>query len=254
MAKARLEDEPGNDIDVEQRTTSHKREKRSEIDPSRFITNAHWTISLVRLPNRSNNEHAFLVLEGQSGNTLMIWFVDFVANDALDLLRPGMRDGKVRIDYHETNEDPGSSGKLLFCCGKKLMDIRKGDRLLHSTWQISKPTGEELVRQLKMWQSKPPKYNLLGNTILAAASATSSSNPTGHNCFTFARTVLHDLPDDYIEITADTLDKWIYSATSRYLVDKQPYNQGSVVVGFCGIFMFVASVVTAMFLFRLFNF
>ena len=183
--------------------------KRSEIDPSRFITNDHWTISLVRLPDTSNNEHAFLVLEGQSGNTSRIWFADFVANDALDLLGSGTKDGKVRIDYHESNEQPSSSEKLLFRCSKKLMTIRKGDRLLHSTWQIPKPTGEVLVRNLKTLQDNPPKYNILGNTMLAVSSATSSSNPTGHNCFTFSRMVLHDLHDDYIKITGNTLDTWI---------------------------------------------
>ena len=228
-------------------------EKRSEIDPSRFITNDHWTISLVRLPDKFSNEHAFLVLEGKSGNTLMIWFADFVANDTLDLLRPGVRDGKVRIDYHETNEEPGLSEKLLFRCRKDLMEIRKGDRLLHSTWEIPKPTGEVLVRNLETLQANPPKYNILGNTMLAGSSARSSSKSTGHNCFTFAKMVLHCLPDDYIEIPENKLDTWIYSATSRYLVDNQPNNQRLDMLGFRGIFMFVAGVVTAVFLFKLFN-
>ena len=228
--------------------------KRSEIDPSRFITNDHWTISLVRLPDTSNNEHAFLVLEGQSGNTSRIWFADLVANDALDLLGFGTKDGKVRIDYHESNEEPGPSEKLLFRCSKKLMKIRKGDRLLHSTWQIPKSTGEVLVRNLKTLQDNPPKYNILGNTMLAVSSATSSSNSTGHNCFTFAKVVLHSLPDDYIVIMEDTLDKWIYSATSRYLVDKQPINPRLNMLGFRSIFMFVAGVVAAVFLFKHFNF
>ena len=65
--------------------------------------------------------------------------------------------------------------------------------------------------------------------------------------------VLHSLPDDYIVIPEDTLDKWIYSATSRYLVDKQPINPRLNMLGFRGIFMFVAGVVIAVFLFKLFN-
>ena len=142
-------------------------EKRSEIDPSRIITNDCWAISLVRLPDSSYNEHAFLVLEGQFGNTLMIWFADFVGNDALDLFSPGVRDGKVRIDYHQLKKEPGSSQKLLFRCGKKLMNIGKGDRILYETWEIPKPTGEMLVRNLKTQQDSPPKYNILGNTMLA---------------------------------------------------------------------------------------
>ena len=255
--KTWLESEPRNFEEFEQLKLQLKRklckgkqveEKRSEIDPSRFITNDHWVISLVRLPD-SSKEHAFLVLEGRSDNTWIIWFADFVANDASDLLCSGVRDGKVRvIGYHE---EPGSSEKLLFRCSLTLMKIREGDHLLHSTWQIRKSTGEVLVRNLKTRQDNPPKYNILGNTMLAGSSATSSSNPTGHNCFTFAKKVLHDLRDDYIEIPEKTLDKWMYSATSRYLVDKQPNNQRSDMLGFRGIF--VALVATAVLLLKLFN-
>ena len=133
------------------------------------------------------------------------------------------------------------------------MNIGKGDRILYETWEIPKPTGEVLVRNLKTQQDSPPKYNILGNTMLAGSPARASSKFTGHNCFTFSRMVLHDLHDDYIEIQENTLDTWIYSATSRYLVDKQPNNQRSDMLGFHGIFMFVAGVLTAAFLFKLFN-
>ena len=88
--------------------------KRSEIDPTRIITDEYWVVSLVRIPDSSHSERAFLVVEGKSGNKSMIWFADFVANGASDLLLQGMRDGKVRVDYHESNEGPDSSSQLLF--------------------------------------------------------------------------------------------------------------------------------------------
>ena len=226
-------------------------EKRSEIDPTRFITNVYWAISIVRLPDKSR-EHAFLVIEGTSGNTLKIWFADFVVKDILDLFRPGYRDGKVRLNYYESTQEPGVSNKLLFRCEKQLMNIQRGDRLVYSTWHIPKPTAEKLVRILERWKHNPPKYNILGNTILAAstASLSSSSNRTGHNSFTFIRMVLRELRDDYIIIPESTLEKWIFCTASRYLVDKERSDK----FGFGSILIFLASAVTAVFLVKRFYF
>ena len=217
--------------------------KRSEIDPTRIITNEYWAVSLVRLPDK-NKEHAFLVLEGKTVNMSMIWFADFVANDPFDLLRPGIRDGKVRMDYHDDEVVAGLSSELLFRCNRDMMEIRNGDRLLYSTWPIPKPTAEKLVQSIQAQEKISPKYNVVGNSVLAACSATSSSNPTGHNCFTFARMMLRNLHDKYIEVPDDKLGRWIYSATSRFLVDRQLNNQRLHTLQF-GLFTFMAGAVIA---------
>ena len=219
--------------------------KRSEIDPTRIITNEYWAVSLVRLPDTTykNKEHAFLVLEGKTGNMSIIWFADFVANNPFDLLRPGIRDGKVRMDYHD--DEAVASSELLFRCRRNMMEIKKADRLLYSTWSIPKPTAEKLIQNIQAQESNPPKYNVLGNSVLAACSATSSSNPTSHNCFTFARMMLHDLNDKYIEIPEDRLGRWIYSATSRFLVDRQFNNQISNYTLLFGLLTFMAGALIA---------
>ena len=201
--------------------------KRCEVDRTRIITNDYWAVSLVRLPHSSNDEHAFLVLEGIKGNKSMIWFADFVAN-SLDLLLPGIRGGKVRIDYHESEGIAGSSNKLLIQCHKKLMQVREGDRWLNKTWHIRKDTAQMLINNIEDQKKDPPKYNILGDSMVAASSATSSSNATGHNCFTFAKMMLNDLDDEYIKVPQDTLEDWICSVTSRYLVDNQMNNKLSL--------------------------
>ena len=195
--------------------------KRSEIDSTYSVTDEFWAISLVRLPDSSHVQHAFLVLEGQTDNKSMIWFADFVAKNWLNAFSPGLREGKVRIDYHELEGVANSSSKLLFLCKKEMMEIRQSDRLLYSTWRISESTAKTLIQNIETQKEKPPKYNMIGNTALAASSATLSSNDTGHNCFTFARMMLHDLNDETIHIPQDKLADWVYSATSRFLVDKQ---------------------------------
>ena len=196
--------------------------KHSEIDSTLIITDEFWAISLVRLPDSSNLQHAFLVLEGETDNKSMIWFVDFVAKKWRNAFSPGLRQGKVRIDYHDSEEVASSSSKLLFLCEKQMMKIRQSDRLLYSTWQISESTAKTLIQNIETQKENPPKYNLIGNTALAASSATLSRNDTGHNCFTFARMMLHDLNNKNIQIPQDKLADWVYSAASRFLVDEQP--------------------------------
>ena len=90
----------------------------------------------------------------------------------------------------------------------------------------------------------------MGKSKLAIATAISKKTRPGHNCFTFARMVLHDLDDDYIEIPEGTLEKWAFCAASRFLVDKK----GSDMLGFGHILFFLAGVVTCAFLFKRFNF
>ena len=196
----------------------------SEVDRTRIITDEYWVISLVRLPDSSNSQHAFIVLEGKSGNKSMIWFVDFVAVGTLQRFSPGIKDGTVRV-YDDSQEMVDSSHELLYQCNKTLMVIRKGDRWLHETWHITKGTAQHFIKCIGEWEKNPPKYNMLGDSMLAAASATSSSTSTGHNCFTFARTVLLGLKEESIQIPEGTLGKWIGSITSRYLVDKQFKNE-----------------------------
>jgi hypothetical protein len=226
--------------------------KYSEVNPIRMITNEYWLVSLVRLPDTIHPEHAFLVLEGKTGVKSMIWFVDFVASDKLDLLRPGIRDGKVRMEYHES--EAGSSRKLLFQCSKMMMKIRKDDRFLYSSWLVSKSAALKLIQNVETQKNDPPKYNVLGDSALATGLATASSKSTGHNCFTFAKKMLHDLNDEYIQVPGDKVDEWIVSASSRFLVDNQSNNQGSHdnhsddqrsdMLRF-GIFTFLAGAVTA---------
>ncbi|KAL9983536.1 hypothetical protein ACROYT_G005722 [Oculina patagonica] len=197
--------------------------KRSEVDPTRIITDQCWTVSLVRLPDRSNPQHAFIVLEGKTGRKSKIWFADFVAVHWFDVVRPGTEDGKVRMEYYDSEGVADPTSRLLFKCQKRMMDVRASDRLLFSTWPIAKTTAEILIQMIEAQQKNPPKYHMLGdNSVLAGSSAKSSSNTTGHNCFTFAKMMLRDLNDVYIELPDDGLETWIIgSATSRYLVDKQ---------------------------------
>lgn len=196
--------------------------KRSEIDPTRVITDECWTVSLARMPDRSNAEHAFIVLEGKSGGKSKIWFADFVPRRWFGVACPGTEDGKVRIEYHESEGITDPESRLLYKCQKKMMDVRASDRLLYSTWLIAQTTAENLIHMIQEQERNPPKYHALGhNSVLAKGSAISSSNETGHNCFTFAKMILRDLNDVFIELPDDGLETWIVSATSRYLVDKQ---------------------------------
>lgn len=193
--------------------------KRSEVDPSRIITDDCWAVSFVRLPDRTGtSEHVFIVLEGKTGRKAKIWFADFIAAKKSDVFKPGTADGKVRLDYHES-EDPTS--RLFFQCEKEMMDVRAIERRCSITTLIPKATAEILIENIKKEKKNPPKFHIAGNkSLVADASAKSTRNSTGHNCFTFAKKMLNDLNDVNIKLPEEGLDTWIYSASSNYLVDK----------------------------------
>ena len=85
---------------------------------------------------------------------------------------------------------------------------------------------------------------------MAASFATLVCKDTGHNSFTFVRTMLRDLNDEYIVIPEDTLDKWIFSSASRFLVEKQFNNKSWKTPTFALVLalVFLAGVVTAYFI------
>ncbi|XP_067026194.1 uncharacterized protein [Acropora muricata] len=219
-------------------------DKRSEVDPSRVITDDSWAVSLVRLPDRDRSEHVFIVLEGKQGRKSKIWFADFIAGRGMfDVVNPGTKEGKVRIDYHES-EDPTSS--LLFECEKEMMNVRANDRWLHTTMLIPKATAEILIENIEKSKKEPPKFHLAGDkSVVAIGSATSSSNTTGHNCFTWAKKMLDDLNDINIKLPEEGYDTWIYAASSNYLVDKR---FGSSKFGF--LLMFAIGVAVSFLLYK----
>lgn len=236
---------------------SPKKHKRSEVDPTRVITNGLWVVSLVRLPDRSNPEHAFIVLEGKTGRKSKIWFADFVAAQWFGSVEPGTREGKVRMQSFESKAvaDQTSDQLLLFECQRAMMDIKETDRWLYTTWSIAKSTAENLIQNIKAQQENPPYYNVFGNkSVFAEGAAELTGNPTGHNCFTFAKKMLRDLNDPIIKLPGDDLKTWIVSATSGYLHDKQSrsrkwYKKPS----FPLMLLFLASIVVAYFLFKTMN-
>ena len=191
----------------------------SEIDPTQIISDDFWAISLVRLPDRIHALHVFFVLEGKIGIHSRMWFADFVASDGRKLFFPGTRNGKVRI--HEENTLAGSSQKLLFQCKRKMMTIKEGDPILSLTWTIPKLTAEQLLKNIYKQKKEPPNYNVLGNSPLAKKLANLNNNCSGHNCFSFATTMLHDLNVEYIRVPDDKQGNCVYSSASQFLVHEK---------------------------------
>lgn len=222
--------------------------KRSEVDPTRVITDECWAVSLVRPPDRSNPEHAFIVLEGKTGRRSKIWFADFVAAQRFGSVEPGTGEGKVRMESFESVAVAGqtSDQPLLFKCQRIIMDIKETDRWLYTTWTIARSTAENLIKNIKAQQQNPPRFHLLGNrSMFAEGAAELTGNPTGHNCFTFAKKMFHDLYDPSIQLLENDLRTWMMSATSGYL-SRTWYKKPS----FPPMLLFLAVIVVAYFLFK----
>jgi hypothetical protein len=189
----------------------------SEIDKSRPVLNEHWVISLVRKPDDTHSEHAFLIVEGRDDNRALIWFIDFVGEPMLS----GMANGKIRIyDYAGEGQE-----KLLFLCNKQMMNIRRGDRLLYTSWNISKASVQELIKAVTAQKNNPPTFNLLGkNSVFGITTGKASSRDVGHNCFTWAKEKLFDLNLEHIQLPALGIKEWVISATSTLLPDATRYS------------------------------
>lgn len=56
---------------------------------------------LVCLFDCFNLEYVFIVFEGKIGKMLKIWFVDFVVVYWFDVVKLGIEDGKVRMEFYE---------------------------------------------------------------------------------------------------------------------------------------------------------
>ncbi len=186
----------------------------SSVDPSRPVLDNLWVISLMRKPEGAHAEHAFLSLEGKKNNRTMIWFIDLVGNPIL----PGIGNGKIRIHNYAGDLEE----ELLFCCNRRMMDIRKGDRIISSSWNIPVDTANRLLESVAQAQANPPKFNILGQqSLFAIGTGASSSTATGHNCFTWAKEQLRNLNDPHIQLPMDDIQSWVFSATSRLLVDNR---------------------------------
>ena len=133
----------------------------------------------------------------------MIWFADFVAHDHLFAsICSGLKKGRVRIESYEEKE-VGAPVELLYRCNRKMMKVAENSSVLSTTWSISKSKADLLIANLKKQQEDPPKYRLLGKN--------------GHNCFTFAKTMLHDLKDDYIKVPSKGIGDWtVYAGAAQH--------------------------------------
>lgn len=94
--------------------------------------------------------------------TSKMWFFDFVAAQETDLLLPGIRDGKVSIKNIQSEAMVDSLNELLFQCQTTLMDVRRSERLLYSSWPISRSKADFFYRM-----SRNNKRTRLNTTLWA---------------------------------------------------------------------------------------
>ena len=112
--------------------------KYSEINSNLFVNEENYVISLVRKPNGTHCEHAFLIIEGRDVNKSVIWFIDFRGAPKFSGIKPG----KICIYKH--------SGEL-------------NDQLYGSAknYELQKILAEERARQRQIEEEKIAYYNLI---------------------------------------------------------------------------------------------
>ena len=129
--------------------------------------------------------------------------------------------------------------------------MRQRNRRIHSDKDSSVPLMHHDPNDLGLICLVKKRINLFRIFLKNRILTITCSNPTGHNCSTFAKMMLRDLNDPYIELPEDGLGTWIGSATSRYLVDKQLRSgKWYKTQSFSLMFWFLAGIGAAYFLFK----
>lgn len=201
----------------------------SEVDNRVSITCDQWVVSIARLPETKNPQHAFLILEGIEDAKAKTWFIDFVRDSKGEKLYGLQGLGKVRIDPHEGELEES----LVFKCELKAMSVRSSSKLIYSSWSIDVEKANTLLTKVRRDFEKNGapkdqriKFHLMGKENITVRW---SSSEDGHSCFTWARDKLVNSGDNRIvesfNLEKDLIDSWIAPITGRFLRHPPKNNQ-----------------------------
>jgi hypothetical protein len=196
------------------------KQRQSEINKTRIITEEKWVISLARKADYLDNQHAFLILEGIKNNIPVIYFLEFVHKEWLNFwTRAGLNGPYGKIQYYcypegaQANISANLETNLLFQCPFSTMKIKLENKLSSRQWPINKDKALNLVEKIKE-EAKSDAYpfNILGDeSMFTASSAEISEKERGDNCFTWAKNQLASVD---IKITENNLVNFLNNFVS----------------------------------------
>lgn len=172
---------------------------KSVIDKKLSIKKDQWVVSILRKPNGSNPEHAFLIVEGaNSFNQGIIRRYDLFVD------RDNKKKSFINIKESEWLKSDEREEQLNLFLG--------GENVYARSWQICEEEAKTLHKNVIGDSTNPPDYQLSGNRSLVAKS----SLHEGHSCFTWAREKLLELNNPKIDIEIKIKD-FIAAQTSLYI-------------------------------------
>lgn len=207
-------------------------DRRSEVNRSMHITAKRWIVSLARNPDSSTSEHAFIIIEGIQNSAAVIWFIDFVTEGFVLRNQVGIKPGKIRLEKPEPV--PMShylampyESRLIFAGKRNMFNLNHTAHLLSSSWQISSGETLAFIKSIekKIRDNNFPKFTIVGHdSALGQISGATQSEEAGHNCFTWAKSVLLDLKEVKASgiLSYSSLQDWIGCTTSNFLRDNRP--------------------------------
>lgn len=213
----------------------------SLLDPqgNLFIDENNWVVAILRKPNGSNPEHAFLMVEGVTAHgTIHLARYDLF----IDNTNKANYTIKDKIKVVASNQ-----AKQTF-----LVDLLNNDDITGQCWSISKQQAKQLHENILDSQQNPGKYNMLGDVASLPKTADGSRaispgsaevtseklvegiqqlggkkvgsiaqqalSPSGHSCFTWARAMLYSLQDQRIQRELPKkAEELLASVTSRHI-------------------------------------
>lgn len=206
-------------------------ERRSEVDITRKVRENYWIVSLARKPDAKNALHAFIIIEGIQGGNAVLWFMDFISKSGI-YTQAGFHAGRIRIrPYSKPMTEYLSApyeSRLIFSSTSEMLTLHPNEYLLATSWEVPSEHVIQLINSVKQKIDAKdyPKFTIVGHdSVFGQSSAASQSEEeAGHNCFSWAKSILRELDEVKFsgKLNYSDIREWISEATSYLLKDTRP--------------------------------
>jgi len=173
----------------------------SVFDENIPVDQDNFAVAIMRKPEGTNPEHAFLMVEGRDKQG-----IGFLRRYDL-LLDSESNENKALIYIKPEKKFHPQEAQHVFH-----NDFLKNEEVYSIAWSITCEQAFELNEDILIDMKSPPNYQVSGDQSIIAKSFSKE----GHSCFSWAREKLHNLNDERIRLPGKYSD-FIASKTSLHI-------------------------------------
>ncbi len=169
---------------------------KSIVDPEITLDYNNWTVSIMRMLNGKNPDHAFLIIEGlnQFGKGLLFRY---------DLIDDREKPSYALIIGKTLQNITPEEMKTVFY--KHFLDQQK---VYYKCWSLTRSRALNLINDIRQDQSKTIKYCIVDKESVSSKS----TNEKSHSCYTWVKEKLHNLNTAEDNNMINLPEKWADSS------------------------------------------